>query len=54
VHIHRVLDICQGNRLRAAQVLGIGRTSLYRYLKGSAQERPKAAKFGQATAGART
>jgi DNA-binding NtrC family response regulator len=54
VHIHRVLDICQGNRLRAAQVLGIGRTSLYRYLKGSAQETPKTAKFGQATAGART
>jgi DNA-binding NtrC family response regulator len=33
VHIHRVLDMCQGNRLRAARVLGIGRTSLYRYLK---------------------
>src|ERR1700732_4727808 len=35
IHIHRVLDLCQGNRLRAAQVLGIGRTSLYRYLQGS-------------------
>ena len=33
VHIQRVLDMCQGNRLRAAQILGIGRTSLYRYLK---------------------
>jgi len=33
VHIHRVLQMCEGNRVRAAQVLGIGRTSLYRYLK---------------------
>ena len=33
VHIQRVLELCQGNRLRAAQILGIGRTSLYRYLK---------------------
>jgi transcriptional regulator with PAS, ATPase and Fis domain len=33
VHIHRVLQMCVGNRLRATQVLGIGRTSLYRYLK---------------------
>ena len=33
VHIQRVLQMCMGNRLRAAQVLGIGRTSLYRYLK---------------------
>lgn len=32
-HIQRVLEMCQGNRLRAAQILGIGRTSLYRYLK---------------------
>jgi len=32
-HIQRVLDVCKGNRLRAAQILGIGRTSLYRYLK---------------------
>jgi DNA-binding NtrC family response regulator len=32
-HIQRVLEMCRGNRLRAAQILGIGRTSLYRYLK---------------------
>jgi DNA-binding NtrC family response regulator len=32
-HIQKVLQMCNGNRLRAAQVLGIGRTSLYRYLK---------------------
>jgi DNA-binding protein Fis len=31
MHIQRVLEMCQGNRLRAAQILGIGRTS--RYLK---------------------
>jgi DNA-binding protein Fis len=54
IHIQRVLNICQGNRLRAAQVLGIGRTSLYRYLKSDAEEKPKAAKFGQASAGAHT
>ena len=29
----KVLQMCNGNRLRAAQILGIGRTSLYRYLK---------------------
>ncbi len=28
LHIRRVLGMCQGNRLRAAQFLGIGRTSL--------------------------
>jgi DNA-binding NtrC family response regulator len=33
VHIQKVLKMCNGNRLRAAQILGIGRTSLYRYLK---------------------
>jgi DNA-binding NtrC family response regulator len=33
LHIRKVLQMCNGNRLRAAQILGIGRTSLYRYLK---------------------
>jgi len=33
VHIQRVLESCNGNRVRAAQMLGIGRTSLYRFLK---------------------
>jgi len=32
-HIRRVMELCEGNRVRAAQVLGIGRTSLYRFLK---------------------
>ena len=35
IHIHRVLEMSHGNRVRAAQLLGIGRTSLYRYLKRS-------------------
>src|SRR5258708_35927763 len=34
-HIRRVLEACEGNRVRAAQMLGIGRTSLYRFLKRS-------------------
>jgi two-component system, NtrC family, response regulator HydG len=33
IHIQRVLEMCNGNRVRASQVLGIGRTSLYRFLK---------------------
>ena len=33
IHIQRVLETCRGNRVRAAQMLGIGRTSLYRFLK---------------------
>jgi DNA-binding NtrC family response regulator len=32
-HIQRVLEMCNGNRVRASQMLGIGRTSLYRFLK---------------------
>ena len=33
-HIQRVLDMCNGNSsARASQMLGIGRTSLYRFLK---------------------
>jgi transcriptional regulator with PAS, ATPase and Fis domain len=35
-HIQRVLEMCKGNRVRAAQVLDIGRTSLYRFLKRGA------------------
>jgi len=41
VHIQRVLEMCQGNRLRAAQILGIGRTSLYRYLKRDGYDTPR-------------
>jgi ActR/RegA family two-component response regulator len=37
-HIQRVLDLCHGNRVRASQVLGFGRTSLYRFLKRSARK----------------
>ena len=32
-HIQRVLAMCKREPSRAAHVLGIGRTSLYRYLK---------------------
>lgn len=39
-HIERVLELCSGNRVRAAQMLGIGRTSLYRYLKREGKVRP--------------
>jgi DNA-binding NtrC family response regulator len=45
IHIQRVLESCNGNRVRAAQVLGIGRTSLYRFLK-RATKQAAAAKGG--------
>jgi len=44
IHIQRVLDMCNGNRVRASQVLGIGRTSLYRFLKRTAKASAAAAK----------
>ncbi len=37
VHIERVLEACNGNRVKAAHMLGIGRTSLYRFLKRSSK-----------------
>lgn len=45
IHIQRVLELCKGNRVRAAQTLGIGRTSLYRFLKHS-ERKMAAAKEG--------
>jgi DNA-binding NtrC family response regulator len=38
IHIQRVLENCNGNRVRAARVLGIGRTSLYRFLKSTGKQ----------------
>lgn len=46
VHIERVLEMCNGNRVRAAQVLGIGRTSLYRFLKRSTKATAQAQRAG--------
>jgi len=39
-HIRRMLQLCGGNRVRAAQLLGIGRTSLYRHLKREGSDSP--------------
>ncbi|MGH9736211.1 MAG: sigma-54-dependent transcriptional regulator [Candidatus Acidiferrales bacterium] len=33
-HIQRVIEFCNGNHIHAAGVLGIGKTTLYRFLKG--------------------
>ena len=49
-HIQRVLEMCHGNRLRAAQILGIGRTSLYRYLKRDVRVSRKTTNPGGAAA----
>jgi DNA-binding NtrC family response regulator len=38
-HIQHILEMCRGNRVRAAQMLGIGRTSLYRHLKREGKDR---------------
>jgi hypothetical protein len=42
--------VLNADRLRAAQILGIGRTSLYRYLKRDGQEHRAAEKSGSASA----
>jgi len=47
IHIQHVLEMCKGNRVRAAQTLGIGRTSLYRFLK-RANRQAAAANGGEA------
>ncbi|PYU07301.1 MAG: hypothetical protein DMG33_05240 [Acidobacteria bacterium] len=50
LHIQRVLEMCDGNRLRAAQILGIGRTSLYRFLKRDNQANRRTQRSGGAAA----
>ena len=50
IHIQRVLEMCQGNRLRAAHILGIGRTSLYRYLKRDGHDDRQKSPVAAATA----
>lgn len=35
LYVQRVLDICEGNCVRAANILGIGRTTLCRYRRNA-------------------
>jgi DNA-binding NtrC family response regulator len=39
--INRVLELCHGDRSEAAAYLGIGRTTLYRFLQQPAPPQPK-------------
>jgi ActR/RegA family two-component response regulator len=38
IHIRRILETCHGNCVRAARMLGIRRTSIYRSLKSSGKQ----------------
>jgi two-component system, NtrC family, response regulator HydG len=49
-HIQRVVDMCRGNRVRAAQLLGISRTSVYRYLKLGIPKSPSTVRSREAAA----
>ena len=33
LYVWQVLDLCGGHRVRAAQTLGVGKTSIYRYIR---------------------
>jgi DNA-binding NtrC family response regulator len=50
-HILRVLGMCNGNRLRAAQMLGIGKTTLYRFLAQNGRVENTAPPGSQLTVG---
>ncbi len=50
-HIARVLEFCAGNRVRTAQILGIGRTSLYRHFQREARLKARRQKRGQGASG---
>lgn len=49
-HIERMLQLCGGNRVRAAHLLGIGRTSLYRHLKRESSVDPSVQDAGHVRA----
>jgi DNA-binding NtrC family response regulator len=50
LHVVRVLEMCQGDRSQSSQILGIGRTTLYRYLRQIRQAAEPQEKSKRATA----